>query len=66
MSDLLNEGQFAALMRRFDELIAEAGRLSQEIADAMRRDREEPFWPDRRRHSQPHHPERRAGRNIKG
>lgn len=59
MGDVLKEGQFDALMRRLDDLLAEAVRLRHQIGDAMRRDRQQPFWPDRRRTRQPHEPDRR-------
>ena len=60
MSDLLKDGHLHTLIRRLDELLAEAVCLRTEIASAMRRRRERPFWPDRRRTHQPRDPDRRV------
>jgi hypothetical protein len=60
MSDLLKDGHLHAVIRRLDELLAEAVRLRADIASAMRRRRERPFWPDRRLGRQPHDPDRRV------
>jgi hypothetical protein len=50
---------FEALMRHLDNLLAEAIALRERVTAAMRRDRV-PFWPDRRRRSAPHDPDRRG------
>jgi len=50
---------FAELLKQLDELLTEAARLREEIGTAMRRDHDQPFWPDRRRRQQPRSPDRR-------
>lgn len=56
------DGQVEALLRRLNELIVEATRLRDDIASAMSRRIESPFWPDRRRERRPFPQERRRGR----
>jgi hypothetical protein len=55
------DSPFAAIIRYLDELLADAERLRGDIADAVRRRTDTPFWPDRRRSNVPHHPDRRRG-----
>jgi hypothetical protein len=59
MSDPVKSGHFAAMMRRLDEILAEAVRLREQITTTMRNNQERPFWPDRRIRREPHDPERR-------
>jgi hypothetical protein len=59
VGDPPKDNHLSALLRYLDELLAEAERLRLEIGDAVRRRAERPFWPDRRRTSVPHDPERR-------
>jgi hypothetical protein len=54
-----HDSPIAALVRYLDELLAEAERLRADMADAVRRRTETPFWPERRRSNVPHHPNRR-------
>jgi hypothetical protein len=54
-----HDSPIAALIRYLDELLAEAERLRREMAEAVRRRADSPFWPDRRRSNVPHHPDRR-------
>jgi hypothetical protein len=61
MSELLKEGQLHALIGRLDDLLVEAARLRADISSAMRRRREGPFWPERRRRLERHVPDRRLG-----
>jgi hypothetical protein len=49
----------ATILRRLDELVGEASRLRAEIQDAMTREIESPFWPERRRTRVPVADERR-------
>jgi hypothetical protein len=40
-----HDSRIAALMRYLDELLAEAERLRADMADAVRRRADSPFWP---------------------
>jgi hypothetical protein len=51
--------QFAALLRRLDDLLDEATRLRVQIDHAMKGKQSSPFWPDRRREPKPVSRERR-------
>lgn len=53
------DSRMASLIRYLDELLAEAERLRADMADAMRRRTDAPFWPERRRSNVPHDPDRR-------
>jgi hypothetical protein len=44
-----SRGDFDAILRRLDILLAETVELRQRISNALRANRERPFWPDRRR-----------------
>jgi hypothetical protein len=50
---------FAEVLKQLDDLLTEAARLREEIGEAMRREHDRPFWPDRRREQQPRTPDRR-------
>jgi hypothetical protein len=53
------KNDFDALLRHLDTLLAEAIALRERVTAAMARDREAPFWPDRRRQALQHDPDRR-------
>jgi hypothetical protein len=53
------DARIHALIRRIDELLAEAARLRDEVAETVRDRTERPFWPDRRRRREPRQPDRR-------
>ena len=46
-------------LRHFDDLLDEARHLRERMAAAIRRE-QQPFYPERRQHYEPHEPERRT------
>jgi hypothetical protein len=52
--------QFAALLRRLDDLLMEAGYLREQINSAIQRTSTRPFWPDRRKRQEPYEGDRRS------
>lgn len=53
------DSQVADLLRRLDDLLAEATRLRDDIETAMQARIDSPFWPERRRRRLPITQERR-------
>ena len=60
MPDLMKDGRCKALIKRLDDLIAEAVRIRTEISASVRYARQFPFYPDRRRKAQIVEEERRG------
>ena len=56
--DTLKPSPIGELLRRFDDLLAEAQRLRERVVSSLHRERK-PFFPDRRYHEEPHEPDRR-------
>ena len=54
------EAGFELLREKFDALREETEALRRRIMDALISERSHPFWPERRRATIPHDPERRG------
>jgi hypothetical protein len=59
--DTLKPSPIGDILRRFDDLLAEAQHLRERVVSAMNRERE-PFFPDRRYHAERHEPDRRKSK----
>jgi len=59
--DTLKPSVFTETLRHIDDLLDEARHLRERITAALRRD-QQPFYPERRHHYEPHEPDRRTSR----
>jgi hypothetical protein len=59
--DTVKPSHLGEILRHFDDLLEEAQHLRERIVSGLYRERE-PFFPERRHHSEQHEPDRRKSK----